>query len=501
MPVPDQHTRESVPMSLNVSQHDDGPCRSVADLRKAIVGLDTSVPLLDGSERPYVFLDNAASTPSFRPVLRAIEDFLPWYSGVHRGTGFKSLLATEVFDAAHDAAGEFVGADLETNAVIFTKNTTECVNKLAARYGFGKEDVVLTTLLEHHSNDLPWRKHARVVHVGMTHDGHIDLEALHTALLRGNGRVRLVAVSGASNITGLCAPVHQIARWAHGVGAKIFVDAAQLAPHRAIDMLPDDHPEHIDFLAFSAHKMYAPFGTGVLIGPQAFFGQGDPDAVGGGVVDIVTLEKAVWNRPPQKEEAGSPNVIGGIALGAAIKILRSVGMDAIAAHELDLLSYAYQRMARVGKVAFYGPTDHLEEKVGVMAFNVDGLHHSLVAAILGTEGGVGVRDGCFCAHPYVKELLGVSPEEDAILTAEVIAGDKSHMPGMVRASFGCYNTRDDIDALVDMVERIAKGQYKGNYTQNRATGAFTAEGFAPDFRRYCRIAGPRVPSRPHSEAS
>jgi cysteine desulfurase/selenocysteine lyase len=471
------------------------------DIRASIVGIGTPVPLLDGTTRPYVFLDNGASTPALGGVVDAVAEFLPWYSGVHRGTGFKSLLATRIFDAAHDAVGEFVGADPSTNTVIFTKNTTECVNKLSNRFGFRSGDTVVTTIMEHHSNDLPWRKNAKVVHVGVLADGRLDLKALKTAISSGRGRVRLVAVSGASNITGLLPPIHEIAAWAHEAGAKLFVDAAQLAPHRAIDMLPDDHPGHIDFLALSAHKMYAPYGTGALIGPRAFFEHGEPDAVGGGVVDIVTLDHAAWNKPPHKEEAGSPNVVGGVALGAAVRILRATGMDAIAAHERELMEYAYPKLSAIPRVATYGPIDRLNEKVGVMAFNVEGMHHSLVAAILGVEGGIGVRDGCFCAHPYVKELLHVTPEDDRILTEEVLSGDKSRMPGMVRASLGCYNNREDIDALLEMLHRVVRGDYRGTYVQDRASGAFSAQGHQPDFSQYCSLAGwPRRDNIP-SEAS
>jgi selenocysteine lyase/cysteine desulfurase len=357
--------------------------------------------------------------------------------------------------------------------------------------------------MEHHSNDLPWRKHARVIHVGVTPDGHLDLAALRSTLRRERGQVKLVAVSGASNISGLCTPLHDVARWAHDAGAKIFVDAAQLAPHRAIDMRPDDDPAHIDFLALSAHKMYAPFGTGALIGPTSFFAAGEPDAVGGGVVEVVTMDRAVWNQPPHKEEAGSPNVIGGVALGAAIAVLRSVGMDQIARHEGELLRYAYAKLKGIKGVSLYGPTDNLEEKVGVITFNVEGFHHALTAAILSVEGGIGVRNGCFCAHPYVKELLHVSPEDDRRLTAEVLGGDKSNMPGMVRASFGCYSNTDDVDALVAMLERITRRDYRGMYVQDRASGAFSAAGFTPAHAAYfpfADILGP-VSHRPVSEAS
>jgi len=457
---------------------------TTAELRSAIVGIDTIVPLLDGSERPYVFLDNAASTPSFRSVLRAVEEFLPWYSGVHRGTGFKSLLSTELFDRAHDVVARFVAADPAFHTVVFTKNSTECINKLSNRFGFASGDVVVTTSMEHHSNDLPWRKNATVVHAGITADGHLNMQALKDALARNRGRVRLVAVTGASNITGICSPVHDIARLAHEAGASIFVDAAQLAPHRKIAMGDPDDPGHIDFLALSAHKMYAPFGTGALIGPRTFFEQGIPDMVGGGVVDIVTLDDVAWNDPPHKEEAGSPNVIGGIALAEAARTLLGVGMDAIAEREHELLEYAYRRLKQIPGLVFYGPTTDLSDKVGVIAFNVEGVHNALVAAILGTEAGIGVRNGCFCAHPYVKELLGVTPEEDRRLTAEVLAGDKSNLPGMVRASLGCYNNRDDIDALAAALERVVRKEYRGKYVQSRATGAFHAEGYTIPFGKY-----------------
>jgi selenocysteine lyase/cysteine desulfurase len=236
--------------------------------------------------------------------------------------------------------------------------------------------------------------------------------------------------------------------------------------------------------------MYAPFGTGALIGPRAFFEEGDPDMVGGGVVDVVTLDEAHWNQPPHKEEAGSPNVIGGIALAAAAQVLSAVGMDAVARHELELLRYAYGRLGRMRGIRLYGPTDALEEKVGVITFNIEGVHHALAAAIMGAEGGIGVRNGCFCAHPYVKELLGLTPEEDRVLTAEVLAGDKSRLPGMVRASLGCYSDTGDIDAFIDMAERIARRDYRGTYVQDRASGSYRAEGYAPDFRQYFHFAPP-----------
>jgi len=484
-------------------EKNNGARLTLAELRSDILGIDTRVPLLDGSERPYVFLDNGASTPTFGRVLRCISSFLPWYSGVHRGTGFKSRLATEIFDRTHDVVARFVGADPANNMVVFTKNTTECVNKLSNRFGFAPGDLVIATGMEHHSNDLPWRKNAKVLHVGTQPDGEIDLKELRSAIREFKGRLRLVAVSGASNITGICPPVHDIAEWAHDAGAPIFVDAAQLAPHRPIDMLPDDDKRHIDFLALSAHKMYAPFGIGVLVGPTAFFEQGEPDMVGGGVVDVVTFDEVVWKHAPHKDAAGTPNVVGAIALAESLSILQSVGMETIADHEHSLLRYAYERLKRIDKVHLYGPTTDLGNKVGAIPFTVEGMHHALVAAILSAEGGIGVRNGFFCAQPYVKRLLGVTKEEEREAGCGTGDTDRTATPGMVRASLGCYSNEADIDWFLEVLGRIVRREYKGKYIQDPASGAFQPEGFRVDVERYFSFfedAG-QVKDRSYSEAS
>jgi selenocysteine lyase/cysteine desulfurase len=484
-------------------ERNNGGRLTISDLRADIMGIDTKVPLLDGSERPYVFLDNAASTPTFGRVLRCIAEFLPWYSGVHRGTGFKSVVATEVFDRTHDVVAKFVGADPSENMVVFTKNTTECINKLSNRFGFRDDDIVITTGMEHHSNDLPWRKNARVVHVGVRPDGRIDLDELRSAIITHTGRVRLVAVSGASNITGICPPIHDIAAWAHKAGAAIFVDAAQLAPHRNIDMRPNDDHGHIDFLALSAHKIYAPFGIGVLVGPTEFFEQGEPDMVGGGVVDVVTLEEVVWKHAPHKDEAGSPNVVGAVALAEAISILHSVGMSTIAEHEQSLLRYAYNKLRTIPGITLFGPTDNLGEKVGVIPFTVEGVHHGLVSAILAAEGGIGVRNGFFCAQPYVKKLLNVTKEEEKGAGCGVGDADRTATPGMVRASLGCYSNEADVDAFLEMIGRITRKEYKGRYTQDVSSGAFVPEGYNVSIDTYFSFFDPAVSSkdRTYSEAS
>ena len=450
------------------------------NLRDRIVGIEQKVPLLDGRMVPYVNLDNAASTPALRDVADAIERFLPYYSSVHRGTGFKSRLSTVAYDQAHEIILRFVGADPETNTCIFGKNSTEALNKLAYRFPLEADAVIITTQMEHHSNDLPWRSRAKVVHIRTTADGRFDEDDFDQQLAKYGERVALVAVTGASNVSGFIQPIHRLARKAHAAGAMFLVDAAQLAPHRAVDMKADDDPEHLDFVVLSAHKMYAPFGTGALIGPQEIFLQGPPEYRGGGTVDIVTLDEVTWAGMPDRDEAGSPNVIGAVAMAAAIQVLMDVGMDHVAAHEEALIAYTLQHLGRIPGVKIYGETDPAQAhvKVGAIPFNLEGVSHFLLAAILGYEGGIGVRSGCFCAHPYVVHLLQLDEVEAGSWRQQMLNGDKSNMPGMVRMSFGCYNNEDDVDRLLEMVERVARGDYNGDYRLDRATGEYTPANYA-----------------------
>ena len=216
----------------------------------------------------------------------------------------------------------FVGANPAEHTCIFGKNTTEAINKLAHRINFdSKRNIVITTSMEHHSNDLPWRAATKVIHVRLTPDGRLDEDDFDKQLTAYSSQVALVALTGASNVTGFLNPIHRLAEKTHAAGALFMVDCAQLAPHRKIDILSMNDPAHLDFITFSAHKMYAPFGTGVIIGRKDVFETGDPDMSGGGTVEIVTLDNVVWAEPPERDEAGSPNTVGAIALAAAIKQL------------------------------------------------------------------------------------------------------------------------------------------------------------------------------------
>jgi len=463
--------------------------KAVSALRSLFSGLDVEVPLLDGGSAPYINFDNAASTPPLTDVRRGLEEFLDYYASVHRGTGFKSQLSTWAYERSRRRALAFVGADPASYTCIFVKNTTEAINKLARRLSLTPEDIVLVTQMEHHSNDLPFRRVAKVVHVGLGPNGELDEDEFARMIDAYAGRLRLVAMTGASNVTGYVLPVHRFAEKAHAAGAMILVDCAQLAPHRKVAMRSLDDRGHLDFVALSAHKLYAPYGTGALIGRTDVFEVGEPDMPGGGTVDLVTLDEVTWAGPPDRDEAGSPNIVGAIAMALAIRVLEDVGMEAIAAHEAELTSALLKRLARVERVKLFGDTDpkNAPARLGVVPFQIEGMSHFLAASILGHEHGIGVRSGCFCAHPYIMALLGIADDDVAQTRRRMLAGDRRETPGLVRASFGMYNTLDEVDRFADAVEAIAGGEYRREYTQDPATGEYTPEGWGPDFSAYFKL--------------
>ncbi len=460
-----------------------------ADYRE-LFNVEQSAPRLDGSPGRYVNFDNAASTPPLQAVEAAVRAFMPWYSSVHRGTGFKSQLSTHAYEQARAITLAFVGADPRTHVCIFGKNTTEAINKLARRYPFSAErDVVLVSMMEHHSNDLPYRPAARVVHVAVKPTGELDEDDFDRQMAAHAGHVALVSISGASNVTGFINPTHRLAEKAHAAGAQILVDCAQLAPHRAVAMGDLDDPAHFDYVAISAHKLYAPYGTGALIGRRDTFERGDPDMRGGGTVEIVTEDSVEWSAPPDRDEAGSPNVVGAVALAAAIQQLQAVGMRAVAEHEAELTAHALERLGGLKGVEVLGDRDpaRASQRLGVIPFNLAGVPHFLTAAILGYEFGIGVRNGCFCAHPYILHLLGLTPAETDRVRAEMLAHDRSEMPGLVRASFGLYNTLEEVDEFMGALEKILRGEYHGRYHQNKASGDYVPEGWEPQFEKYFKL--------------
>jgi selenocysteine lyase/cysteine desulfurase len=439
--------------------------------------------------RPYINFDNAASTPTLQDVLDTVNEFMRWYSSVHRGTGFKSKVATQAYDDARRIVADFVGAKLNDYTVIFGKNTTDAINKLSYRLQLNRDDVVLVSLLEHHSNDLPWRAQAHVEHIKADELGGLDVADLDRLLEVHQGRVKLVAITGASNVTGHLPDIHAIAKKAHTAGAEILVDCAQLAPHRRIAIGDLDDPAHLDYVSISAHKMYAPFGTGALIGRKDTFERGEPEYRGGGTIEIVTVDNVEWAGAPDRDEAGSPNVVGAVALAATIKVLNQIGMDAIAEHEAELTAYALEQLKPIEQLEIYGETASttVRQRLGVIPVNIKGMSHFLVAAILGTEYGIGVRNGCFCAHPYLLHLMRLTSEESNRVRHDILANNRHDMPGLVRISFGMYNTAAEVDVVVQALRDIAQGQYAGQYVQDMKSGEYHAVTWQPNLAQYFKL--------------
>jgi len=429
-----------------------------------LVGDGLEVPCVDGFDRPYLSLDAAASTSALPAVASRVQAFLPWYSSVHRGAGWKSQLATAAYEQARDAFAALAGRTGTDDVAIICRNTTEAINHLAYRLGLGRDDVVVTTVVEHHANLLPWSRVARCRYVECDAAGTFDVDAVG-AVLDDGSRPRLLALTGASNVTGWVPPIDEIIAAAHDRGVPVLVDAAQLAPHRPL-------PRDADYLAWSGHKMYAPFGAGVLVGPRATFATGDPFLAGGGAVDLVDLDEVVWTDPPDREEAGSPNVLGAVALHAAIDELNGLGWDVIRAHDDDLARRLREGLLGIDGVRLLGPSAQ-PGGLPVASFVVHGMSHALVAARLSAEHAIGVRHGCFCAHPYLLRLLGMSAPEVADYRAAVLRGDRRRIPGAVRASAGVSTSSEDVDRFLDALARIVSGEAPPvAYDQDDHTGDY-----------------------------
>src|SRR3954451_5258461 len=433
----------------------------------ALVGDELCVPCNDDVERVACSLDAAASTAALPAVVDAVTAFVPLYSSVHRGAGWKSQRATNAYEMAREAVLRFAGRSVDAGDVaVLCRNTTEAINHIAYRLDFHPSDVVVTTVVEHHANLLPWGRVASRRWIECGADGTFTVDDVRAALAPEAGpKPRLLAVTGASNVTGWLPPLDEIIAVAHEAGVPVLVDAAQLAPHRPL-------PAEADFIAFSGHKLYAPFGASAFIGPRSAFASGDPFLAGGGAVDLVDLDEVVWTDPPEREEAGSPNVVGAVALHAALDELERIGWDAIAAHEHTLSSRLREGLAGIDGVRLLGPPASSGiETLALASFDVADQPHALVAARLSAEFGIATRHGCFCAHPYLLRLLDLSDEEVASYREHVLRGDRRTIPGAVRASAGINTTEADIDRLLKAVTSIASGDKPPvDYEQDEHTG-------------------------------
>lgn len=383
--------------------------------------------LVDQSE--LVYLDSASSTQRVDTVLARLDHYYrEMNANVHRGLYDLSENATTEYEAVRETVRGFIGA-VDAREVVFTHGTTESLNIVAQAWGgqFLKEgDEVVLTVLEHHSNIVPWQMVAKktgavLKFVGLTDEGDLNYEEMASLITE---RTRMVSVTGLSNALGTLVDLRRVVEMAQRVNAKICLDAAQLVAHRAIDV----QDLGVDFLAFSSHKIYGPTGAGVLWGRRELLAAMEPWLGGGDMIREVSLEGSTWNDVPWKFEAGTPPIAQVLGMGAAIEFLNEVGMDKIEKHDRELMEYAREKMGEIEKVRLLG----LSDSVGVLSFEVEGVHPHDVSAILGGEG-VCVRAGHHCTMPLMK-ALGVV--------------------GTTRASFGVYNKKSDVDRLIDGLKRV-----------------------------------------------
>lgn len=377
--------------------------------------------------KPFAYFDNAATTQKPQRVIDRISKYYQHEnSNVHRGVHFLSQEATTSFEQAREYVRQFINAG-SAGEVIFTRGTTESVNLVANAYGnhfIKKDDEILITHMEHHSNIVPWqllckRTGARLKVCPITRAGEVDMEAFNKLL---SDRTKLVAVGHISNALGTINPVKEIIAKAKQAGAVALIDGAQAIPHLKVDVQALD----CDFYCFSAHKVYGPMGIGVLYGKEELLDKMPPYHGGGEMIKTVTFEETTFNELPFKFEAGTPNVSGVLGMHEALKFVSETGLDQIAEHEDDLLKYGTGKLSEVGGITFYGQA---KQKAGVISFNLDGIH-PYDAGTLMDKMGVAVRTGHLCTQPLT---------------------DFYDVPGFIRASFAVYNTRDEIDMLADAI--------------------------------------------------
>ena len=382
--------------------------------------------------KPLIYLDNGATTQKPLCVLDAMqEEYLNVNANVHRGVHWMSQQATDLHEAARETVRKFINAR-STTEIVFTRGTTESLNLVASSFveGCMKEgDEVIVSTMEHHSNIVPWqlqeqRKGIVLKVIPMTDEGELQLEAYEKLFTE---RTKLVSVTQVSNVLGTVNPVKEMIRIAHEHGVPVVVDGAQSVPHFAVDVQDLD----CDFLAFSGHKVYGPTGVGVLYGKEEWLDRLPPYQGGGEMIERVSFEKTTFERPPLKFEAGTPDYIATHGLATALDYVTSLGMDNILAHEQDLTRYALQQLREIEGMHIYGHRNDSGD--AVISFNVGDIHHMDLGTLL-DQLGIAVRTGHHCAQPLMDRL--------GIL-------------GTVRASFGLYNTREEVDALVAGIKRIA----------------------------------------------
>lgn len=394
-------------------------------------GIKKDFPVLNQivNDEPLVYLDNAATTQKPLKVLAAIKDYYENdNANVHRGVHTLAERATEKYEAAREKVRHFINAK-STKEVLFTRGTTTSINWVAQFAGqiLKAGDEIVISIMEHHSNIVPWQEVAKktgaILKFVYLKDGQLDMDDLRKKI---TNQTKFVSIAHVSNVLGTINPVEEITKIAHEHGAYMVVDGAQSTPHMAIDLQKMD----VDFFAFSGHKMMGPTGIGVLYGKEELLNQFEPVEFGGEMIDFVYESHSTWTELPWKFEAGTPNIAGAIALGAAIDYIQELGIDQIHQHEIELIDYLMPKLQEIEGLTIYGPKDNVK-RGGLITFNIEGLHPHDVATALDMEG-VAVRAGHHCAQPLLNYL---------------------ETPATARASFYLYNTKADCDKLVEALKK------------------------------------------------
>jgi selenocysteine lyase/cysteine desulfurase len=406
----------------------------------ALLGAELRVPLVTGDPVRFVNLDYAASAPCLEAASRAVQQALPWSGSVHRGAGYNSQVSTALYAAARERVAAFAGAR-RTDLTIFTRNSTEALNLLAK--ALPADTGIVTFASEHHANLLPWRRRG-AVELPVPRERSKVVEQAAAALRALPNEHKLLAVAGASNVTGELWPLEELVAAAHLCGARVVVDAAQLAPHRPIGLAALG----ADWLCLSAHKLYAPFGGGALIGRRDWLDAAEPWLDGGGASKRVTASNTDWVDGAGRHEAGTPNLPGAVAFAAACDELSRAGWDKIIAHEAALTAALLRGLSKLDGVEVLSLWGEECPRIGVVSFTVRGWKPGLLAAALSAEHGIGVRHGAFCAHRLVAELTG---------------GEDGSGGGAVRASFGLGSTAADVERLLCALDSLLESGPQWKY--------------------------------------
>ncbi|WP_242269027.1 aminotransferase class V-fold PLP-dependent enzyme [Bacillus cereus group sp. BfR-BA-01352] len=416
-----------------------------------VVGNNTQICTNYGC-RNRIYFNNGATALILKEVLNKINNLYPFYTYTNVNN-YNSNQITTMYLEVKDIIKKYIGADVNKDTVIYVKNATLGINIFAnILTQIDKDQVVLTTKMEHMANYLPYAARLKTVLIDVLPDGNIDLEDYKNKLELYKGKIKFVCVTAASNITGIVTPIYTIAKIAHQYSAKIFVDAVQLIQHKPFDMKPHDSPEHIDFLVFSSHKIYSGLDGGALVGPSQFFNQYLPLEYGASISEFVNTKKIILKDSPSRYEAGYPNIVGVIAMGTALKFISRIGINNIERIERSLYKHLLDGLREIPNIILYG-TEANASHIPFISFNFKGIHPFTISQILGYDYGIEIASGKNAADIYIQTLFGLTDKQ----VYELYLRNIDY--GVLRVSLGFYNTHEEIDCFLKILRLVVHNIY------------------------------------------